>query len=339
MGRRDSLQKTHHSTRLNPKIHTIYTQTSNTLTIQGNIGGIPTSMLIDTGSSLTLINSHLLSKLDPFITKNLRPPPFNIHLQLADKSPLYISHTLKLPVTIDNITQSYTVYIAPRLSRNCIIGNNFIKQNNLQIDGGNQYVYYKRPIRKQVRQFQQINKETKKTNELSYILRAAKQVIIPPYHAYNIHVKPNIPFVSTTNNENEEYELRAYSDNNKEHQRTPYVANRILVPQKSLHIKATNLSKSAITILVGQKLAIMSRRNRKQINAINHLTTTDIRQVTDTSNNDKITNVSNTNLSDDQRKHLQQPMEKCPDVFTRKPAKINKVKQVTLVDATHLTLD
>jgi hypothetical protein len=254
-------------------------------------------MLIDTGSSLTLINSHLLSKLDQCITKNLRPPPFNIHLQLADKSPLHISHTLKLPVTIDNITQSYTVYIAPRLSRNCIIGNNFIKQNNLQIDGGNQYVYYKRPIRKQVRQFQQINKETKKTNELSYILRAAEQVIIPPYHTYNIHVKPNIPFVSTTNNENEEYELRAYSDNNKERQRTPYVANIILVPQRSLHIQTTNLSKSAITILVGQKLAIMSRMNRKKINTINHLIITDIRQVTDTSNNDDITDVSNTNLS------------------------------------------
>ncbi len=283
-------------------------------------------MLIDTGSSLTLINSYLLSKLDPCITKHLRPPPANMHLQLADKSPLYISHTLKLPIGIDNITQYYTVYIVPRLWRNCIIGNNFIKQNNLQIDGGNQRVYYKRPTPKQFNQPQQMNTETKRNNKQKYVLCAAEQVTIPPYHAYNVRVKPTVPFTSTENNEDEEYELYTYVPENRDHQGTPHVANGILSPKKNLWIQTANLSKATITILAGQKLAIMSRMNLNQINSINHLTTANAQQTHHRSNINDTIDLSNTDLSNDQKEQLQQLIKKYSDIFTNKPGKTTKLK-------------
>ncbi|CAF1473310.1 unnamed protein product [Adineta ricciae] len=141
MGRPDSAKRAPYRTRLKTKVYSIQSQNVNSLIIQGIIGDVPTPMLIDTGSSMTLINSYLLSKLSPGLIKLLQPPP-QIHLQLADGSPLYIKHILQLSITIDNVTQQYSTYIVPRLGRNCIIGNNFIKDTKLHIDGGNQCVYY-----------------------------------------------------------------------------------------------------------------------------------------------------------------------------------------------------
>jgi hypothetical protein len=290
-------------------------------------------MLIDTGSSLTLINSQLLSRLDPCITKYLKPPP-NIYLQLADKSPLYISHTLKLPITIDNITQQYTVYVVPRLWRTCIIGNNFIKHNNLQIDGGNQRVYYKRPAPKETSQPQRTN-TSRQNNNSTYILCAAEQVTIPPYHACYISVKPAVPFLSITNNDNEEYEVWPYIHKKNEHKVTPHVANGILSPKKELQIQAANLSKATIIIPAGQRLAIMTRMNIQQINTMNHLATTNVKQPQQSNEENDTIDLSNTDLSSDQKKQIQQLVKKYPDVFTSKPGKTTKLKhQIDIKEGT-----
>ena len=290
-------------------------------------------MLIDTGSSLTLINSTLLSKLNPDITRQLRPPPSNTYLQLADKSQLYISHTLNVPISIDNVTTKYTVYVVPQLWRSCIVGNNFIKQNALQIDGGNQRVYYKKVEAKTIPSTQR--KRNRQSNKGTYILCAAEQVTVPPYHAYDISVKPNFPFRSTTDTEHEQYELHSCVKKNREHKSAPLIANGILIPRENLRIQITNLSKATITILTGEKLGIMTRMNGKQINAINHSTTGNIKGKSESSKEENTIDLSDTDLSDDQKTRLQRLVNEYPEVFTNKPGKTSKIKhQINLKEET-----
>ncbi|CAF2097926.1 unnamed protein product, partial [Rotaria magnacalcarata] len=290
-------------------------------------------MLIDTGSSLTLINSYLLSQLDPCIKKYLRSPPANIHLQLADRSPLHISYTLNVPTSTGNVTHQFTVYVVPRLWRSCIIGNNFIKQKNLQIDGGNQHAYYKRSTHQEINR-PKSRRIIKNKNKKVYLLCVAEKITIPPYHARYIAVKPTVPFRSITNNEYEEYELKPFIRKNKDYQVIPQIANGILSPAKNLCIQAANLSKATITILAGQKLAIMSRMNIKQLNAINHLTKANVKQAPDT-RDDNVMDLSNTDLSNDQKTQLQQLVKPYPDVFTNKSGRTSKLKhQINIKEGT-----
>ena len=319
MGRRDSFQKIAQPARLKPSIHTIHTKTSNPLTIQGYIGNVPTSMLTDTGSSLTLINSSLVSKLDPHITKHLQPPPPNVHLQLADRSQIYIIHSLKVPTNINSVTIQYTVHVVPQLWRSCIIGNNFISENNLQIDEGKQHVYYRTAKTETISSAEHGKRKTQ-NNKRTYILCAAEQVTIPPYHAYNINVKPNVPFRSTNDKEYEQYELYAYVKRNKEHEGTPRIANGILTPIENLRIQVANLSKATIRILIGEKLGVMTRMNHKQINAIDHLMAGITEEKSETNNENSI-DLADTDLSNDQKTRLYQLIEEYPDVFKNSAGK------------------
>ena len=281
-------------------------------------------MLIDTGSSLTLINSSLVSKLDPHITKHIRPPPPNVHLQLADRSQIYISHSLKVPININSVTTQYTVYVVPQLWRSCIIGNNFISENNLQIDGGKQRVYYRTAKTETISSAEHGKRKTQ-NNKRTYILCAAEQVTIPPYHAYNISVKPNVPFQSTNDKEHEQYELYAYVKRNKEHEGTPRIANGILTPMENLRIQVANLSKATIRILIGEKLGVMTRMNHKQINAIDHLMAGITEEKSETNNENSI-DLADTDLSNDQKTRLYQLIEEYPDVFKNRAGKTSKIK-------------
>jgi hypothetical protein len=70
-------------------------------------------------------------------------PPPSLSVQLADRSRLKIQYALPLPVTISNSTRCHTVYVAPLLSRLCIIGNDLIQLHHLQIHGRQQTAYFK----------------------------------------------------------------------------------------------------------------------------------------------------------------------------------------------------
>ncbi len=104
----------------------------------------------------------------------------------------------------------------------------------------------------------------------------------------------------------DEYEIYSYVDNNKEYQGTPHVANGILSLNNNLRIQTANLSKVTINILVGQKLATMSRMNYKQINAIKHLKKVNTEQTKERNTEDVEINLSDTDLSNDQKKELQE---------------------------------
>ncbi|CAF2263104.1 unnamed protein product [Rotaria magnacalcarata] len=117
------------------------------LTVPGRIGTLPLTLLIDTGSSLTLINSHVFHQLHPRLKRSRRTPPPSLTLQLANQSSIYMQSQLQVPITIHNTTHWHLVYVVPDLWRPCIIGNNFIRSHNLHIDGFHQRVHFGPPPR------------------------------------------------------------------------------------------------------------------------------------------------------------------------------------------------
>ena len=131
--------------RLTPQLHTIDSSSSQPLTVHGRIGFSPVLFLIDTGSSLTLINHHLFNKLDPRLTASRRRPPPSLSLRLANNSTVSIQWLLRLPLTFAGNTCWQTVYVVRDLWRSCIIGNNFIRAHNLHFDGGKQRIFFPTP--------------------------------------------------------------------------------------------------------------------------------------------------------------------------------------------------
>ena len=121
--------------------------------VHGYIGNLPLTFLIDTGSSLTLIITHVFQQLDPRLKSTRKKPPSSLSLRLADQSHLYVQWQLNLPFTLYNQTRWHTVYVVPNLWRPCIIGNNFIRTHRLYIDGAKQRVYFHNnsPYKKQFR--------------------------------------------------------------------------------------------------------------------------------------------------------------------------------------------
>ena len=94
-----------------PQLHTLDTYSPRPLTIQDYIGSSPAVFLIDTDSSLTLINHHLFHRLDPRLTAIRRRPPQSLSLRLANNSPLSVQCMLRLPFTLANATCWHTVYV------------------------------------------------------------------------------------------------------------------------------------------------------------------------------------------------------------------------------------
>ncbi|CAF1547389.1 unnamed protein product [Rotaria magnacalcarata] len=107
-------------------------------------------MLIDSGASLTLINSNLSNRLPYHIRQRVEYQTGNLQLHLADKSSLQVQNSLLLTITIANQTKTHRVHVVPNLWRPCIIGNDFIQKFNLQVDGGEQQVYFKDPNTKKL---------------------------------------------------------------------------------------------------------------------------------------------------------------------------------------------
>lgn len=100
------------------------------------------TFLIDTGSTLTLINSQVFNQLNPKFTQKRTEPPPSLSLHLAGHSSLIVKWVVNLPFTFNNTTRWHMTYVVPHLWRPCIIGNNFIRTHKLIIDGAQQCIYY-----------------------------------------------------------------------------------------------------------------------------------------------------------------------------------------------------
>ena len=283
----------------------------------GKVAGRQTSLLIDSGASLTLINEQLFSTLPRHYRNKARAPPPSLFLQLADRSPLYVKYALSLPITINHSTRFHNAYVVPHLWRPCIIGNDLIRKHNLQIDGGRQQAYFKMPNRtKQINQ----NNQDKEKNHNEYTLLADEQVKIPPFHAFDIEVKPNKPFLTTNNitDESEEYELTSIRT-------APRVANGIITPREQMIVQTANLTEKPIIIYKGQPLATMTRLNSRQINTINQIYSTS-NQPTKSAVTADEPNLIDTELDVCQKEAIKQLIRAFPTVFTSKTGHTTKLR-------------
>ncbi len=241
---------------------------------------------------------------------------------MADRSQLYVKYTLSLPITISHSTRIHTVYVVPQLWRTCIIGNDLIRKHNLQIDGGRQYAYFKRFNRNGPTEDQ---KKEKVYNDDEYILLSNERVKIPPFHAFDIQVRPNKSFSNICEeNDQDEYEIKSIKE-------TPCVANGIIRPHKVISLQAANLTEKTIMIHINQPLAIMTRLNQTQINMIQHGTLSPENVLLRPTSAEE-PNLINTDLNEHQKKKIKQLIQTFPDVFNKQPGRTTKLRhQINLL--------
>ncbi|CAF4150636.1 unnamed protein product, partial [Adineta steineri] len=300
-------------TRTFAPIHVVNFPTYNPLTVLGYVAGLPTRLLIDSGASLTLINKDLFTKLPYYFRRQARYPPSGLILQLADNSQLTVQYVLSLPITITNCTKTHTVYIVPKLTQPCIIGNDLIQKHNLQIDGRSQRAYFKQNFHNR---FDFDQKTQQCHNDEEYILIANEHLKIPAAHLAYIRVRPNKPFL-ILNKKGEDYDVASLKN-------TPCVANGVINPQKNLKIEVANLTERAIKIQPGQPLAYMKRVNQIQVNFINQkdLSYVNPQQNIETSE----LNLAKTDLNHIQKQKLLDLFQTFADVLSEKTGKTSKVR-------------
>lgn len=281
------------------------------LTLFGQIAGVMTRFIIDTGSSLTVINNELFAKLSYYYRQQAKYPPSYLTLQPASNSQLKVQYVLTLPITLNNSTKFHKVYMAPKLSPSCIIGNDFIQKYNLQIDGRQQSVHFKNKSN------DRFNFDVQQQhNDDEYILIADERLKIPPAHKVFIDVRPNKSFL-IFNKKCDDYEVTSLKN-------VPCVANGIINPRKQLRIEIANLSEKPIVIHPGQALAYMKRLSQNQVNFIDKKGEF-VNQVKSTMKNIE-PNLDGTDLNHLQKKKLLELLNVFPDIFNDKPGQTNKVK-------------
>ena len=292
---------------------------TNPLSIDGIISERPTKMLIDSGASLTLINSELFYRLPYYIRKDARFPPSNLQVRLADKSRVYVEKTLLLPITIANRTKKHVVYVVPKLWRPCIIGNDFIQKHNLQVDGGRQQVYFKESV---THNSQKINPNTSSEDTEQYMLLANERIKIPPYHATDLQVRSNKEVINS-NQEPTEYEITSIKH-------TPCVANGIINPKNLMHVQVANLTKKTIIIHPGEALATMIRLNQEQLNVIHQTETTSKEEVIKLTTEAGL-DLSETNLTEPQKGQLNEVIQSFAHIFWKKGRTTMVRHQINLI--------
>ena len=278
----------------------------NPLIIWGSIANRPTEMLIDSGASITLINSNLFYQLPVYIRQKARNSLEKSHVQLADKSCIEITKTILLPITIENQTRQHVVYVVPELGRPCIIGNDFIQTYNLQIDGGSQRVMFKES---NVENKTIINPESLPEKEEIYVLFASERIKIPSYHVTHVQVYPDRK-LDEMKGEISNFEVTSINS-------IPCVANGLISPQKIMNVQVANLSKRTIMIHPGQALAEMTRLNKAQLNVLNELENTQQEEKLKQEKLDVIPDLSDTNLNQQQQEDLRKLIMSFSDIFTK----------------------
>ena len=277
-------------------------------------------MLIDTGASLTLINSDLFYQLPYYIRQRARCTPSNFLVQLADKSCLHVQKTILLPITIANHTRRHTIYVVPKLWRPCIIGNDFIQKHNLQIDGGSQQVHFKNLI---MENSKTPNLDPIQENGEQYVLLASERIKIPSYHTVDIQVQPDEELVNKE--DPSDYEITSIKH-------TPCVANGIIKPQKSMNVQVANLTKKTIIIHPGQKLASMTRINETQSNVIHQIEKTQQEATSNNRTSENEPDLSETDLTQQQKGQVKKLIQSFSDIFSKRNGRTKMLRhQIKLI--------
>ena len=196
--------------------------------------------------------------------------------------------------------------MVPKLWRPCIIGNDFIQKHNLQVDGGQQQVYFKDPGANNSRE---LNLNTSPEESEQHILLANERIKIPPYHAADLQVRSNREVISP-NGEPPEYEITSLKH-------TPCVANGIIKPQTLMHVQVANLTKKTIIIHPSEALAKMTRLNQEQLNVIHQTETTLPEEKVTIMTTEAEPDLSETNLTEPQKGQLKKLIQSFARIFEK----------------------
>lgn len=299
----------------------IHSKQANPLIISGWIGKHQVDMLIDTGASLTLVNFELYNKLPVWIQRRtvyLKDP---IQLRLANKSHVCADKYVILPITVTDYTVNHRAYVVPNLGRTCIIGNDFIRKHDLQVDGGEQQVFFKR--------WETKSSNPKVCNSVrtegkSYVLCASERLKIPPYHSTDIQVHPEKRFYDEEDRSSV-YELTSMHTN-------PCVANGLMGSDTNWIIQVANLSNRPILVHQGQKLAIASKLNQTQLNVMQQMESGPCQPSLSKSMEKIDVDLSETSLGKSQKDQLEKLIQKFADIFNDQNGRTNTLQhQINLL--------
>ena len=100
--------------------------------IHGTVNQIPCTILLDTGSSISLISQELLDKAH--LTPTSVPQPVNILTAACTDMVLCTSATIML--TIGAFSVQHEAYVAPHLVSPVILGTDFLSKHQVRLDYG-----------------------------------------------------------------------------------------------------------------------------------------------------------------------------------------------------------
>jgi len=99
--------------------------------VAGEIGGVPTKMIIDSGSTMSLIHQTTLSQLKGTFTKLETP---HLHLVTASGDPFPITAHLLLPVVIGETSVLHNFVVIDSLVVPVILGVDFLQTHGVMLD-------------------------------------------------------------------------------------------------------------------------------------------------------------------------------------------------------------
>ena len=106
------------------------TEEVRTCTCRIKIEGTEAFVLIDTGSMVTIVNPAVIKQCEVQATRR----PVGVRLKSASGHEIIVSHEVELRFTFGGETRKHTALICPDLLQDAIIGFDFIRQHNVQIN-------------------------------------------------------------------------------------------------------------------------------------------------------------------------------------------------------------
>ena len=99
--------------------------------ITGRLGGIGVDIMLDSGSSVSLIRNELLQKLDSIV--QIPPETFPLQLVTASGEELPLDH-VRMPIHLGELKLMHTFVVVNNLVSPVVLGVDFLQANALVLD-------------------------------------------------------------------------------------------------------------------------------------------------------------------------------------------------------------
>ena len=235
LARQEELNQTSLAT---PEVHS--NNKPSPLYLEGEIDGMKTSFLLDTGSNLSIIGKDTWEQLLKH-SKNVRLEKTLKRAYAANNQPLAILGAAELSVKVENLTISHKFIITQELMGQCILGMDYLQKQATCINFENRTIRMKHGDSHQLK--------TKEPTE-DYI---------PVINPNTVRIKPRhqmVFFIKVVSGDNATDKVMLVEPSEKLMQRTGILVARAIVSKRDnlIPIKLVNASKKVVTVYKGQKI-------------------------------------------------------------------------------------